>query len=240
MKKEMLSKRLLTVVSLVEPGSRVVDVGTDHGFVPITLVQEDICPSALAMDVGKGPLARAREHIEQAGLSDQIEARLSDGFAAMKPGEADTGVIAGMGGPLMVRILEEGRAQTEDMKQLVLSPQSDIGAVRRYIKERKWKICQEVFLQEEGKYYTVMQVSLSEEPRPQESGWEEAEDQYGAWLLQHRDPVLLTYLEQELETKRQLIRSMNADTDRARERLTGLQQECRRIEDIKEHYYEVQ
>ena len=240
MKKEMLSKRLLTVVSLVEPGSRVVDVGTDHGFVPITLVKEDICPSALAMDVGKGPLARAREHIEQEGLSDQIEVRLSDGFAAMQPGEADSGVIAGMGGPLMVRILEEGRTQTEGMKQLVLSPQSDIGSVRRYIKERKWKICQEVFLQEEGKYYTVMQVALSEEPRPQESGWEEAEDQYGVWLLQHRDPVLLTYLEQELETKRQLIRSINADTNRARERLTGLQQECRRIEDIKEHYYEVQ
>ena len=240
MKKDMISKRLQTVVSMVEPGSRLVDVGTDHGFVPITLVQEGICPSALAMDVGQGPLARAKEHIADEGLTDRIEVRLSDGFAAMQPGEADCGVIAGMGGPLMVRILEEGRAQTDSMKQLVLSPQSDIGAVRRYIRTRQWRICKEAFLQEEGKYYTVLQVALQEPPIPAEPGWEDAEDVYGAWLLAHQDPVLLSYLEQELDTKRRLMASMSADTERARERLAELDRECRRIKDIKEHYYEVQ
>ena len=85
-----LSKRLERIASFVQPGSRVADIGTDHGYVPIWLVQKGVCPSALAMDVRKGPLERAEEHVEEVGLSGKIELRLSDGLAKLKAGEADT------------------------------------------------------------------------------------------------------------------------------------------------------
>ena len=86
-----LSKRLERIASFVQqPCSRVADIGTDHGYVPIWLVQKGVCPSALAMDVRKGPLERAEEHVEEVGLSGKIELRLSDGLAKLKAGEADT------------------------------------------------------------------------------------------------------------------------------------------------------
>ena len=112
-----LSKRLERIASFVQPGSRVADIGTDHGYVPIWLVQKGVCPSALAMDVRKGPLERAEEHVEEVGLSGKIELRLSDGLAKLKAGEADTVVIAGMGGKLTCRILEQGRHVWENWRR---------------------------------------------------------------------------------------------------------------------------
>ena len=104
-----LSKRLEMIASFVKPGSRLADIGTDHGYIPIALTERGVILSALAMDVRKGPLERAREHIGEAGLAEQIETRLSDGLEKLKAGEADTVVIAGMGGELEIHILEEGR-----------------------------------------------------------------------------------------------------------------------------------
>ena len=84
-----LSKRLAAVAALVDAGSRPADIGTDHAYIPIWLVEEGICQKAFAMDVGKGPLERAREHITGHGLGNYIETRLSDGLGALAPGEAD-------------------------------------------------------------------------------------------------------------------------------------------------------
>lgn len=101
-----LSKRMQRLASLVTEGNRLADVGTDHGYIPIALVQEGKIPHAIAMDVNAGPLSRAIEHIRESGLSTYIETRQSDGLAGLLPKEADTVLIAGMGGMLTVRILE--------------------------------------------------------------------------------------------------------------------------------------
>ena len=103
-----LSLRLSAIAGLVTRGNRLVDVGCDHGYLPVSLYLDGKIPGAIAMDVRKGPLSRAQEHISQYGLDAYIETRLSDGLEALKPGEGDTLVIAGMGGPLMERILTDG------------------------------------------------------------------------------------------------------------------------------------
>ena len=95
-----LSLRLSAIAGLVTRGNRLVDVGCDHGYLPVALYLDGKIPKAIAMDVRKGPLSRAQEHISQYGLNTYIETRLSDGLEALKPGEGDTLVIAGMGGPL--------------------------------------------------------------------------------------------------------------------------------------------
>ena len=117
-----LSERLELVLSFVEPGESAADVGTDHGHVPVELVRRTIAKKAVAMDVRKGPLSRATENIALAGLADKIETRLSDGVAKLLPGEADSVVIAGMGGELIIKILENGRHMWDSVKQWVLSP----------------------------------------------------------------------------------------------------------------------
>ena len=122
-----ISRRLQAI------GSRLADVGTDHGYVPIYLMQSKRIVFAVASDVRPGPLARAKQNIEEAGLSDYIEVRLSDGLAALKKGEADTILIAGMGGPLMERILQERLETACAAAELILQPQSEIPAFRRFL-----------------------------------------------------------------------------------------------------------
>lgn len=134
-----LSLRLSAIAGLVTRGNRLVDVGCDHGYLPVSLYLDGKIPGAVAMDVRKGPLSRAQEHISQYGLDAYIETRLSDGLEALKPGEGDTLVIAGMGGPLMERILTDGAEVRESFREMILQPQSDIPHFRRFIRKIGWQ-----------------------------------------------------------------------------------------------------
>ena len=118
---------------MVTIGSVVCDAGCDHGYVSIYLVQKNICPHVIAMDINQGPLLQAREHIADYGVDAYIETRLSDGVEKLLPGEADCLILAGMGGRLMMKILTEGKEKTDAMKELILQPQSEIGAVRQFL-----------------------------------------------------------------------------------------------------------
>ena len=190
----ILSERLRRAASLVTKGNRLADIGTDHGFVPIFLVQEGLIPSAVAMDVNRGPLDRAAEHIAEAGLGDRIWVRLSDGLAALRQGEADTVMIAGMGGALTVRILQEGMgllwdpAAGEGIRELVLQPQSELSRVRRFLESHGWSICREEMVLEDGKFYPMMQCC------PGRMELTEAQAQFGPRLMEKYDPILREYL----------------------------------------------
>lgn len=228
-----LSKRLQTVASFVQKGSNVADIGTDHGYIPIYLVQEGIAGRALAMDVRKGPLERARDHIRESGLEDRIETRLSDGLAALKPGEADTVVIAGMGGELIIHIMEAGDRVRKSVKRWVLSPQSDLDKVRHYLETVGLAIDEEAMIQEEGKYYTVMSVS------PGESRMEKEYDyKYGRQLIRSGSPVLAEYLKQERKKLEEIERKLQfQDGGKALERRAEI---LRELEQIKEVQNEMQ
>lgn len=158
MRQVVLSRRLRTVAGMVTRGHRVCDVGCDHGFVPVYLVQQGISPGVLAMDLREGPLRAAREHVSVYGLEGQIETRLSDGLHNYKAGEADTLICAGMGGGLMMRILEAEREKTDSFRELVLQPQSEIERFRRFLRERGSVILDEEMVEEDGKFYQVIRA----------------------------------------------------------------------------------
>ena len=153
-----LSMRLCAIAGMVTKGNRLADVGCDHGYLSIYLVEERIVPSAIAMDVRPGPLSRARENISRYGLEDYIETRLSDGLTKLEPGEGDTLVIAGMGGPLMERILNEGAKVREGFQELILQPQSDLPHFRHFLSEIGWEIVREEMIKEDGKFYPMMKA----------------------------------------------------------------------------------
>ena len=150
-----LSRRLHAVAGKVTRGNRLADIGTDHGYIPIYLVSEGICPSAIAMDVNQGPLDRADAHIREYGLSDKIGTRLSNGLERLEASEADSIVIAGMGGALMTDILNGGMHVIESGKELILQPQSEIFKVRHFLHDNGYMIVDEQILKEEGKYYFI-------------------------------------------------------------------------------------
>lgn len=132
------------------------DATTD--ICPVYLIQQKKIPSAIAMDVRKGPLSRAKEHIRQYGLEEYIQTRLSDGLENLKAGEGDTLVIAGMGGPLMERILTDGQSVRDSFSEMILQPQSDIPHFRRFIQSQGFQIVEEKMVEEEGKFYPMMRV----------------------------------------------------------------------------------
>ena len=116
-----LSRRLNAVAAMVTPGNVVCDVGCDHGYVSIFLVETGRSTKIYAMDVNKGPLERAEEHVREAGLQNYIELRLSDGLINMPEGKADTLICAGMGGRLVIKILSESITKVSLLKEMVLS-----------------------------------------------------------------------------------------------------------------------
>lgn len=137
-------------------GTITCDIGCDHGFVPIFLVENQICPGVIAMDINKGPLLRAREHIGNVGFSAYIETRLSDGLEKLKPGEADCMIAAGMGGRLICRIMADYPEKLRSLRYLVLQPQSEAAFVRRFVRESGFVIRKEDMVLEDGKFYQMM------------------------------------------------------------------------------------
>ena len=154
-----LSKRLRMVADCVTKGNVVADVGCDHAYISIYLVERKVAPRTIALDVNEGPLLRAQENILSYGLENLITTRLSDGLHKLKPKEADSIIIAGMGGPLMIKILEEGSECVKAAKELILQPQSEIWRVREYLHNLNFEITKEDMCIDEGKYYTVLYAS---------------------------------------------------------------------------------
>jgi len=241
----ILSKRLQMLADMVSAGNRLADVGCDHGFLSIYLVQKGICPRALAMDVRKGPLEAAKTHVAECGLHDYIETRLSDGMKAAQPGEADTMVCAGMGGPLMEKILNDSMEKVQALKELILQPQSEIREFREFLRKSGFVILAEDAVIDEGKYYFAMKVAYRGDEETKTVGIGAAEiplsgknemeqklfDTYGKYLLLQKHPVLLSYLKQRKEYVEKLLMSLKAvGSEKAMERLGEVEAECEELE----------
>lgn len=199
-----LSERLRTVAELVTPGNTVADVGCDHGFVSIYLVQAGISPHVLATDVREGPLAAAREHIRACGLEDRIETRLSDGLSALRLGEAQTLICAGMGGALMQRILTAEPEKTASFAELILQPQSELAAFRVFLRTHGLVTRQERILCEDGKYYFAFRATPGGIPdaQPEQmrtNRMQRLYDSFGEQLLEERNAILREYLRKRLK-----------------------------------------
>lgn len=169
MKPVTLSGRLQAVAAMVTDGSRVCDVGCDHGFVPIYLIEKGVSPAVLAMDVRSGPLNAAREHIAERGLETVIETRLSNGLHNYNIGEADTLICAGMGGRLMMTILSDDKTKTESFRELILQPQSEVEQFRAWLRNQGYRITEENMIEEDGKFYPMMRVEPGQEKQGAES-----------------------------------------------------------------------
>lgn len=211
-----LSLRLSAIADMVTIGNRLVDVGCDHGYLPVYLIQQKKIPSAIAMDVRKGPLSRAKEHIRQYGLEEYIQARLSDGLENLKAGEGDTLVIAGMGGPLMERILTDGQSVRDSFSEMILQPQSDIPHFRRFIQSQGFQIVEEKMVEEEGKFYPMMRVVRTcpegdgNENLVSEAAPYTLEEAFGKFLLKEHNPVLYRYLLREERIRADILKQLQA------------------------------
>lgn len=156
MRKNDLNPRLRKISELVPTNSVTADIGTDHAYIPIVLVESGICEKAIASDIKKGPLKRADENIRRHGLADKIETRLGPGLETLSPGDAEIIIIAGMGGILIGNILEASRAVTDSAKLLILQPMTAVPELREYLSGNGYEISAEYLEAEDEKLYNII------------------------------------------------------------------------------------
>ena len=159
-----LTPRLASVAALVPKGAQFADIGTDHAYLPVWLLQRGIITRALACDLRQGPLDRARATAEKYGLTQYMDFRLCDGLAGVRPGEADAIVIAGMGGETIAAILSAAPWVWEQNCLLLLQPMSAQPHLRRWLQEHGYTIDREVLTQEGDTIYTAFQVKAGPMP----------------------------------------------------------------------------
>ncbi|SFA79722.1 tRNA (adenine22-N1)-methyltransferase [Acetitomaculum ruminis DSM 5522] len=189
-----LSLRMNMSASLIKRGSILADIGTDHAYVPIFVVKENICNKAYAMDINKGPLLKAKENIHKYLLDEKIETRLSNGLEKLSKDEADCILIGGMGGELIISILENGKDVINNGidKEIIIQPQSDLKEVRSYLLKNGYEIMDEKACIDEGKYY--FSIKFRPDKRDNADSYTEEELSYGKILLDKRDNTLKEYL----------------------------------------------
>lgn len=231
MKTIELSARMQALVNMVSEGGVVCDVGCDHGWVSIYLVQKGIADKVYAMDVRTGPLERAREHVARYCLEGCIETRLSDGLTNLQIGEADCMICAGMGGPLMMKILTEGREKAQAMKELILQPQSELALFRKFLRAEGYKIVAEDMVLEDGKFYPMMKVKpiKTQDCLNPSADEQELWDMYGEYLLKEKHPILMKYLLKGKEQAESLLQHLK-EKGTASERIVQLQEELELLE----------
>ncbi|MCQ2537500.1 MAG: class I SAM-dependent methyltransferase [Lachnospiraceae bacterium] len=228
----VLSKRLNMVAALVTTGNTVADVGCDHAHTSIYLAEKGISPGCIAMDVRKGPLEMAETNVRKSDVADRIQIRLSDGLTALRPGEVDTVLISGMGGLLILEILEKYPEKTASVKELVLSPQSDMDKVREWLSDHGFVVTDEEMCFDAGKYYLAIKAENAKllGIRTSESTGEKEHFRFSGILNKKRHEVYIAYLKHELSECEKIIERLRLDEgEKARLRLEELYDECRRL-----------
>lgn len=207
-----LSKRLQTISDFVKKGAVVADIGTDHAHIPIYLIKNNIISRAYACDINAGPLEKAKENINYYGVKN-IELRLSNGLEKLKTDEADTFIIAGMGGELIIDILDRGQGFFDKKNTFILSPHTKIEEVRNYLLRKGLKILKEDMCIDEGKFYTVMEAVYMGKTFSYTKG----ELLFGKYLIDNKNPVLFEYLKKEKQKYLSIISSDGINDTRRRE-----------------------
>jgi len=221
-----LSPRLLAVANLVPKCSVVADIGTDHAYVPIYLIEHGRACFAIASDVVEGPAMRAKENIAKHNLCDKIDVRIGNGLEKVE--NADVIIIAGMGGKLICDIISESRPIIDTVQMLILQPMTAIYDVRRYLHINNFTITDEHLAQEDEKIYNVMAVK---------SGSEIIEDDIyyhlGKRLFENNDKLLKKYIEKKIHAFDVMIENMSNSDD------VNLAKKMTKIVTLKQRFIEI-
>lgn len=204
-----MTPRLLTVAQMAKGSDSVADIGTDHAYVPVYLILNSMAKRAIAMDINKGPLMRANENIERFSLSDSIKTRLSDGLKELKNNEADTVIIAGMGGVLINSIIDCDKDRLNSVKRYILQPMTAIEETRKYLEHNGFRIVNEKLAKEDNKIYTVICAEHGKMKIENEINY-----YIGQCLLDNHDEILPELLDGKIYEYEKAICSMkNTDNE---------------------------
>ena len=190
----MISKRLELVASFVPQGAILLDVGSDHAYLPIELIERGQIESAIAGEVVEGPYQSAVKNVEAHGLTEKIQVRLANGLAAFEEADQVSVItIAGMGGRLIARILEEGLDKLADVERLILQPNNREDDLRIWLQDHGFEIVAENILEEAGKFYEILVVETGQ------MKLSASDVRFGPFLSKEVSPVFVQKWQKEAE-----------------------------------------
>lgn len=190
-----LKGRLKLIADKVPKCNVLADIGTDHAYIPIYMVQNGVCQKAIASDVKIGPVKMASNNISLYKLSEKIETRLGNGLDTIEINEADSIIIAGMGGTLLTELLEANKPKTVNADTLVLQPMNDLHVVRKWLYDNAFEIYDEEMVAEGPKMYFVLSAKFSGNKKQ----YSDFELYVGQRLIEKKDPLLGAYCRMKVQ-----------------------------------------
>lgn len=190
-----LTKRLEKIASLVSKNIVLADIGTDHGYIPISLLESGVIKEAILSDINKGPLNNAREEIKRRKLEDFTDLRLGSGVSILKANEVDEIIIAGMGGILISQIIEDGFEVCKSAEKLILQPMQAPEELRKYLYENGFEIIDEHIVNEEFRIYEIIEAKFSERKRIIK---DEIYYEFPEKLIERKEPLIKELIEKKI------------------------------------------
>jgi tRNA (adenine22-N1)-methyltransferase len=207
----MLSDRLMTVASMIPKGKKVVDIGTDHAYLPIFLTKHGLVEKVIATEIVPGPFKKAMENIQREGLEQSIELRLGFGFEPISPKDADVAVIAGMGAETIIHIMESSKEICRTLDLLILQPMKGNDKLRKNLFLTGYKIVDERVAQEEKKFYEVIAAV-----KGNQGNIDEIDLVVGPVLRKKKSPVVIEYIKFRLMKLKRLVEVLkHSESNRA-------------------------
>lgn len=223
-----LSLRLKTIVSLVDKCNCVADIGTDHGYVPIELIKNNICIKAIASDINKGPVKKANINIVSEDLQEKIDCRLGSGLNTVKAGEAQGVIIAGMGGNLIRDIIEEGLDVFKKCEFAILQPVQNPEVLREYIYKKGYHIIDEELCIDENKFYEIIKIKYDNKAKKVDSIFYEV----GKSLIDKKHPLVVQFIKFKISTYNKILGNIKDDTKLARDRKVDIKVKIQKLEEL--------
>lgn len=225
-----LTARLKTIADLVPKGKEVADIGTDHAYLPVYLIKNNIAPKVIAADINKGPLQNAEKTISSYNLENSIKTRLGSGLKPIKANEVQTVIIAGMGGLLIRDILVESLEVVKTIETLILQPMVAQDELRKWLYDNKFKVDNEKLAKEGNKLYEILVVS--------KGNMEIKDDIYfeiGQKMIENKDPYLMEFLDSKIKKYTEILKTVEAqNTAKAKEKFLECQEKIRKLKEVKE------
>lgn len=223
-----LSKRLMKVASLVENCNCVADIGTDHAYLPIYLIENNIASHAIASDINKGPVKKAMLNVNSYNLQDQIECRLGAGLNTLKIKEADIVIIAGMGGNLIRDIIEERIDVFKELKFAILQPVQNPEVLREYLYNKGYEIIEEELCIDENIFYEIIKIRYSAKKCILDDIFYEVSKD----LYDKKHPLIKDFIINKLNNYNKISSKINDDSTAAAIRRNQVAEKIRKLEEL--------
>ena len=200
-----LTDRLLKIASLVTEGKKVADIGTDHGYIPVYLLNQGKVPYAILADVNKGPLENARGEVRHNKLLDKVDLRLGSGIEVLEKGEVDEVIIAGMGGILISELLEAKLEVAHSVDKLILQPMQAQNELRKYLLNNGFEILDEVLVKEDFRIYEII---IAKYTGKNTLVTDEIYYEVGTKLIENKDPLLNEFIDKKIYMYNSIIKKI--------------------------------